>query len=154
MRIRSQQNFWSGVMFIAIGIFFAGNAVEYSMGTAAKMGPGYFPFWLGVILALLGVVIGISGLSPKAQEAKVEGWDFRVMFLVLGSVILFGALLRPLGIFVSIVILVVLSSLASHEFNWKVAVINALCLAVFAWAVFVKGLGLIFPLWPTFLGLN
>lgn len=154
MRIRSQQNFWSGLMFVAIGIFFAANAVEYSMGTAAKMGPGYFPFWLGAILAILGVIIGISGLSPKAEETKVEDFNFRTMFLVLGAVVLFGVLLRPLGIYVSIFILVVLSSYASHEFNWKVAVINALCLAVFAYGVFVKGLGLIFPLWPTFLGLN
>lgn len=154
MRIQSQQNFWSGVMFLVIGIFFAANAVEYSMGTAAKMGPGYFPFWLGTILAALGVLIGISGLSKKAEPTKVEGFNFRVVLLVLGSVILFGITLRPLGIYLSIFILVVLSSFASHEFSWKVAIINAVCLAIFAWAVFVKGLGLIFPLWPTFLGLN
>lgn len=154
MRIRSQQNFWSGVMFVAIGIFFAANAIEYSMGTAAKMGPGYFPFWLGAILAILGVIIAISGLSPKAEPTVVEGFNFRIMLLVLGAVVLFGILLRPLGIYCSILILVILASYASHEFNWKVAIINAFCLAVFAYAVFVKGLGLIFPLWPTFLGLN
>ncbi|GAA4334099.1 tripartite tricarboxylate transporter TctB family protein [Pigmentiphaga soli] len=154
MRIQSQQNFWSGVMFIVLGILFAIFALDYQMGTAAKMGPGYFPFWLGILMALLGAVIGISALSPKAEETKVTGIDFKIALLVLGSVVLFGILLRPLGVYVSILILVVLSSYASHEFNWKVAVVNGFCLVIFSHLVFVKGLGLIFPLWPTFLGMN
>jgi hypothetical protein len=124
------------------------------MGTAANMGPGYFPFWLGIMLAILGAIIGVSGLSPKAEETKVAKFDFRILLLVLGSVFLFGVLLRPLGIYLSVIVLVMVSSYASHEFSWKVAIINSVCLAIFAFAVFVKGLGLIFPLWPSFLGMN
>lgn len=154
MRIQSQQNFWAGVMFVALGLFFAGFAVEYQMGTAAKMGPGYFPFWLGVILAILGAIIGISSLSPKAEKTVVPKFHLKIMAIVLGNVVLFGILLRPLGLYVSAFLLVLLSSMASHEFKWKVAIINGICLTIAVHLIFIMGLGLIFPLWPSFLGLN
>jgi len=154
MRIQSQQNFWSGLMFIILGIFFAGFAVDYQMGTAAKMGPGYFPFWLGVILAILGAIVGISSLSPKAEKADVPKLDMKITGIILGNVVLFGILLRPLGLYLSAFLLVLLSSMASHEFKWKVAIINGICLTIAIHLIFIMGLGLIFPLWPSFLGLN
>jgi len=154
MKIKSRQDFWSGIMFLAIGVFFAMVATRYQMGTAARMGPGYFPFWLGALLALLGVCITLAALSPKAEETHVDRFDWRIVLLVIGSVIVYGFLLRPLGVYLATFILVVLSSVASHDFNWKVAVGNAIFLVVFSYLAFVKGLGLIFPLWPSFLGMN
>lgn len=154
MQLRSQQDFWSGVMFVAIGLFFAWFATDYQMGTAARMGPGYFPFWLGILLAGLGAVVALTALSPKATETKVERFDWRILFLVVGSVILYGFLLPRLGVYISTFILVVTSSLASHEFNWKVALANAIFLVVFVYLAFIKGLGLIFPLWPAAFGWN
>src|SRR5690606_30942189 len=102
MRIQSQQNFWSGVMFVVVGLVFAWFATDYQMGTAARMGPGYFPFWVAIIMAILGAVIALSSLSPKAEETKVAKFDWRSLFLVLGSVVLFGLLMRPLGLYVSL----------------------------------------------------
>jgi len=154
MRIRSKQDFWAGVMFLAVGIFFSAVATSYQMGTAARMGPGYFPFWLGAVLALLGAGIALGALSGAAQETEVESFDWRITALIVGSVVLYGVLLRPLGVYISTFLLVVISSVASHEFNWKVAVGNGIFLVVFSYLAFVKGLGLIFPLWPAFLGLD
>lgn len=154
MQLRNKQDFWSGVMFALIGLGFAFGATQYSMGTAARMGPGYFPFWLGICLAVLGAVVALGALSPKATETTVERFDFKILFIIIGSVVLFGLLLRPLGLYLSIFLLVVGSSIASFEFSWRVAVVNAIFLVVFCWLAFVKGLGLIFPLWPTFLGMN
>jgi len=154
MNIRSKQDFWSGVMFIALGIGFALKATAYQMGTAARMGPGYFPFWVGMCLTLLGVGIALGALSKRAQESEVGTFDWKIVLLIVGSVVLYGLLLRPLGLYLSIAVLVVISSLASHEFSWKVAVANAIFLVVFSYLAFVKGLGLIFPLWPSFLGMN
>ncbi|RYH41152.1 MAG: tripartite tricarboxylate transporter TctB family protein [Alcaligenaceae bacterium] len=154
MQLRNKQDFWSGVMFVALGIGFAVQATKYSMGTAARMGPGYFPFWLGVVLALLGAIILIGSLSKRATETTIDKFDFRIVALVVGSVILYGFILRPLGLYVSVFLLVVISSLASHEFSFKVAAANAIFLVLFSYLAFVKGLGLIFPLWPTFLGMN
>jgi len=141
-------------MFLAIGVFFAVVAAGYQMGTAARMGPGYFPFWLGVVLALLGVVVALTALSPEAEENHVDRFDWRILAVIIGAVILYGLLLRPLGVYLATFLLVVISSVASHDFSWKVAVANGIFLVVFSYLAFVKGLGLIFPLWPSFLGMN
>lgn len=154
MHIRNKQNFWSGVMFLAFGAFFAGFGVQYSMGSAAKMGPGYFPTSLGVILAIMGAVITVSAVSPKATETHVDRFHFRELVLVLGAVVLFGVLLKPLGLILSLLALVLASSLASHEFGWKASLLNAIVLIVLCYVVFIWALKLIFPLWPAFLGLS
>lgn len=154
MQLRNKQDFWSGVMFIALGLGFAWQATSYQMGTAARMGPGYFPFWLGVVLALLGAIVLIGSLSSKATETHIDRFDWRIALLVLGSVVLYGVVLKFLGVYISVFLLVIVSSLASHEFNWKVAAANGIFLVVFVYLAFIKGLGLIFPLWPSFIGAN
>jgi len=152
MQLRNHQDFWSGIMFIALGVGFALGATNYSMGTAARMGPGYFPFWLGICLALLGAVVTLGSLSAKAEEVKVERFDFKIAIIIIGSVALSGVLLNYLGVYITIFLLVVACSFASHEFSWKITLPTAIGLVIFVWLAFIKGLGLIFPLWPTFLG--
>jgi hypothetical protein len=154
MQLRNQQDFWSGAMFVLLGTGFAWRATSYQMGTAARMGPGYFPFWLGLVLALIGAVVLLGSMLPKATETKVDRFDWRIAGLVVGSVVLYGFLLRPLGIYLSVAVLVLVSSLASHEFSWKIAVGNAIFLVIFSYLAFIKGLGLIFPIWPWFLNIN
>ncbi|AZY50260.1 tripartite tricarboxylate transporter TctB family protein [Bordetella avium] len=151
MQLRNRQDFWSGVMFIILGLGFSWQASSYQMGTAARMGPGYFPFWLGLVLALLGAIVLLSSLSKKATETHVDRFDWRVVFLVIGSVVVYALVLKLLGVYISVFLLVVLSSVASHEFNLKVAIANGIFLAVFSYLAFIKGLGLIFPLWPSFI---
>jgi len=140
------------VQFVIVGVVFAWFATDYQMGTAARSGPGYFPFWLGIIMAVLGAILSIGGMSSKAEHTEVSKFDWRSLVLVLGSVTLFGLLLKPLGLYLSLVLLVMGSSIASHEFSLKVAIANAVFLVVFAYVAFVKGLGLIFPLYPWFMG--
>ncbi|MNK14711.1 Tripartite tricarboxylate transporter TctB family protein [compost metagenome] len=149
--IKNRQDFWSGAMFIALGGGFAVQATQYSMGSAARMGPGYFPFWLGIVLALMGATVLMSALSKRAQTTTVSRYDFRILFLVVGSVMLYGLTLRYLGLYLSVFLLVLISSFASHEFNWKVAIANGLFLVAFSYVAFIRGLGLIFPLWPSVL---
>ncbi|NYT65538.1 tripartite tricarboxylate transporter TctB family protein [Alcaligenaceae bacterium] len=151
MQIKNKQDFWSGLMFITIGLGFALGATQYSLGTTARMGPGYFPFWLGVFLAVLGAVVAITAMSNKAEHAELEKFDIKLAFIIVGSVVLSGAALYYLGVFIATFLLVFLSSLASHEFNWKIAVANGAFLVLFVWVAFIKGLGLVFPLWPFFL---
>ena len=147
--LRNKQDFWSGAMFVGIGGAFAFQATTYSMGTAARMGPGYFPFWLGIVLSLMGAVVLIGSLSKRAEQTSISRFDFRILLLVVGSVVLYGLLLRPLGLYLSVFLLVIISSFASHEFNWKVAIANGLFLVLFSYLAFIRGLGLIFPLWPS-----
>lgn len=151
MQIKNQQDFWSGVMFVALGAGFATLATRYSVGTSQRVGPGYFPFWLGVLLAALGLVVLLGSLRRRAPEGAIERFNWPIALIITGSVVITGVVLNTLGLFASIFLLVLLSSIASHVFSWKVAVINGLFMSLFVWVAFVKGLGIIFPLWPGFL---
>ena len=151
MRIRNKPDFWAGVMFICTGLGFALGATQYSMGTAARMGPGYFPFWLGICQALIGAVVLLGGLSKKAEEEDISGFDWKIFLIIVGSVVLCGTVFTFLGVYVSVFLLVMICSLASHEYSFKISLIVAVFLMIVVWLAFVEGLGLIFPLWPEFL---
>jgi len=149
MQIRNKQDFWAGIMFTVVGAFAVTASLKYEMGTARDMGPGYFPFWLGMCLAVLGASVALRALSAKAPVTRIDPSDVRTVVILLGSVALTGVLLNILGILLTVVVLVLLSSMASHLFSLRVALITGLCLAGFVWLAFIKALGLVFPLWPT-----
>ena len=151
MHIRNQKDFWAGLLFAAFGLFFSGVGTRYTFGTAARMGPGYFPTVLGIILIILGVVIALGALSPKAEEQRVQKFSWPTILLVLGSVVLFGLLLQRAGLVISLAAVVIVSSYASHEFGWKATLVNTVVLIALCMAVFGYALSLQFPLWPTFL---
>ena len=153
MKIKSQRNFWSGLMFIAIGLSFAWGATTYSFGSSANPGPGYFPFGLGLILAVLGGLVIFTALTIETADGDPVGaFAWRPLLIILASVALFGFLLPRLGMVICLPLLVIASSLASDEFTWKAAVINAAVLIALSYAVFVAGLKLTIPLWPTMFG--
>jgi hypothetical protein len=152
MKIKNQKDFWAGIMFIAVGLFFVGFGTQYTMGTAAVMGPGYFPRALAVIVIMIGVVISAGSLSAKAIAEKVEPFNYPPLLLILGSVVSFGLLLKLLGLIISLLILITVSSYASHEFSWKATLINAAVLIVMCLMMFIWALGLRFPIWPSFIG--
>jgi Tripartite tricarboxylate transporter TctB family len=151
LRIRSQKDFASGLMFVLVGLGFSFVARGYSMGTAAKMGPGYFPFLLGLVLALLGAVVTIGALSSKGEQDQLARWDLKILLWILGSVVLFGLLLKPLGMVLSVFVLVIVSSMASHEFSWKGALLNSVVLVLISMGAFVYGINLQMPVWPAFI---
>jgi hypothetical protein len=155
MKIKSQKDFWSGLMFVALGIAFAWGSTEYSFGSSARPGPGYFPFGLGLLMAVLGGMVLFKALTLETSDGDPIGsFAWRPLVLILGSVVLFGALLVPLGLVVALPLLVIFSSLASDEFSWKAAILNAIVLTVGSWAIFVLGLKLSIPMWPTVFGLG
>jgi hypothetical protein len=138
-------------MLIVFGALFAIIATQYRMGTAAKMGPGYFPFWLGVLMAFIGLLLLFNSLSKKTEEEKMPKWDFKIMLWITGSVVLYGILLPTMGFIVAIFALVFASASVSHDFGWKGTALNAVFLVGFTYLAFVKGLGLTFPLFPFFM---
>lgn len=153
MKIKSEKDFWSGLMFLVVGIGFTWGATAYSFGSSARPGPAYFPFGLGLILAALGAVILF-----KALVIEVEGGDrfggiaFRPLLIIVGSMVAFGLLLPRLGMFVALPLLVLSSALAGDEFHWGEALVNAAVLTAFSWFIFIWGLKLTIPLWPWFVG--
>lgn len=151
MKIKSSRDFWSGLMFLVVGLGFAWGALNYSFGSSARPGPAYFPFGLGILLALLGAFTLFEALTIETEDGEPIGaFAWRPLLIILGAVGLFGVLLPRMGMFFSLPLLVVLASLASDEFTWVSTLINAVVLTIFSWLVFSKGLGLTIPLLPTF----
>jgi hypothetical protein len=147
MRIRGQKDFWSGLMFIAFGLFFVAWAQSnYQMGTAVRMGPAYFPTVLGGLLAALGAAILLGSFAYDGP--RVPRFNLRPLLLVLLACLAYGYLMRPLGLVLSTGALVVIAALGGHEFRWKEVAVLYVVLVAFSVLVFVKGLTLPFPLWP------
>lgn len=152
MKIKSEKDFWSGVMFIVIGLGFAWGATNYSFGSSARPGPAYFPFGLGILLAVLGAIVLVKALLADTRGGdKIEPWPWKPWIVILGAVVMFGFALPRLGMIVTLPLLIGVASLASGEFRLKEVVINAVVLTLGCWLVFIKGLSLTIPLWPTFL---
>jgi hypothetical protein len=149
-RIRNQKDFAAGVLYILCGGGFSLGALQYKLGEAARMGPGYFPFWVGVLLAAVGVYTLVSSLRRGAGEERLVPPQLRTMGWILGAVVLFGLLLQPAGLIVALVTLVIVSSLGSHEFTWRGTLLNAAVLTLFSVGAFVWGIHLQIPLWPSF----
>jgi len=147
MKIKSPKDFWSGLMFVASGAFFAIWAiVHYQMGTAVRMGPAYFPAMLGGLLVVLGAVI-LAG-SLVMQGEKVPQFHFRPLVMISIGLVLYGYLMKPLGLVGATAALVYVGAAGGHEYRWKEVTILYAILILFSWLVFVKGLSLPFPLWP------
>lgn len=171
MKIKSERDFWSGLMFIVIGVAFAIGAMDYSMGPpcnpndacatslmarftqlSARPGAGYFPLGLSVILAVLGAVVLFKSLTIESPNGDpVGGIAWRPLVVVIVSILAFGILLEPLGLLVTVPITIFLVSLAGGEFRWVGVTVSAIVLTIFSWAVFTQGLKLTIPVWPKFL---
>ena len=152
MKIKSEKDFWSGLMFVAVGIGFAWGATGYSFGSSARPGPAYFPFGLGLLLALLGAVVLFKSLVVEVVGGdRIGGIAWKPLAVIVGSVALFGALLPWLGLFIALPVLVFTAALAGREFHWGEAFANAVVLTAASWVIFIWGLSLTIPLLPSFM---
>ena len=149
MIVRNQRAFATGLLFVAVAAVYFVLSLNYVQGTAARMGPGFFPRMVAIFLALVGAGVLLSSLAPKAHTEKLERWDLKGLLWITGSVALFGLLLPSFGLVVTLAVLVVVSSYASPEFTWRGALVSTIVLVVFCVGVFVYGISLQFPVWPT-----
>lgn len=150
MRIKSQRDFWAGLMFLAVGIGFAWGATSYNFGQSARPGPGYFPLGLGVLLAILGAIVLFKALTIETDGGEpVGGFAWKPLIIVLAAVVMFGFLLPRLGMIITLPLLVIVSAMAGDEFHWGEALITSVVLTIGSYLVFSLGLGLTIPLWPT-----
>jgi hypothetical protein len=147
LKIKSPKDFWAGVMFLAVGMFFTLWAVvNYQMGSAVRMGPAYFPAVLGGLMAFLGLLVLIGSFT--VQGPKMPTFSLKPLVMILAANLAYGYLMKPLGLVISTAVLVFIAALGGHEFRWKEVAILSVILIVFSVLVFVKGLTLPFPLWP------
>ena len=146
--IRNPRDFYAGLLFVAFGLAAFVMAQSYAVGSAARMGPGYFPRLLGVLLIVLGSLQCVVGLRSKALQPD---WHWRPLFILLASVALFILITPWLGLVVAGLALVFVASIAGREFRWKEALIAGSVQGIAAATLFVYGLGLPLPVWPPFL---
>ena len=160
MSIKSQKDFFSGLMFMSVGVAFAWGAGSYSIGTGARMGPGYFPMALGVLLAILGAAITFKALVVGPEDGdKVGAFAWKPLVFIIAANLVFGAMigglpsigLPPMGLMVGIVLLTFISSLAGDEFNFKEVAVLSVVLGLLSYLAFIVLLKLQFPVWPAFI---
>lgn len=160
MKIKSQKDFFSGLMFLVVGGGFAWGATTYTVGTGARMGPGYFPLLLGILLAIIGAVIMFKATVVETVDGDPIGkWAWKQIVFIIGANLLFGVLLAGLpsfgvpamGLIVAIYGLTFVSSLAGNQFKFIEVFILATILAAGSYVAFVWALNLQFPVWPSFI---
>lgn len=158
--IKSQKDFFSGLMFAIIGGGFAWGATNYSIGTGARMGPGYFPLLLGILLAVLGAFTVFYSLIEHTEDGdKVGTFAWRPIIYILGANVIFGILLAglprlglpPMGLIAAIYALTIIASKAGDVFKFKEVFMLATFLSVLSYLAFIKLLSLQMPVWPTFI---
>jgi len=150
MKIKSQRDFWSGLMFVLVGIAFALGSTEYRFGSSAKPGPAYFPFGLGVCLAVLGGMVLFKALTIESEGGDPIGAiAWKPLLVVVAAVLMFGAALPRLGLVFTLPLLITLASVAGNEFRWREVLINSAVLTLGSWIIFIWGLKLTIPVWPT-----
>lgn len=159
--IQSQKDFFAGLLYAVVGGAFAIGATGYNLGTAARMGPGYFPLMLGVLLGVIGLYIMFKAVVVKTADGdKIGKWGWRPLFFIITGNLLFGVLLSGLpnlgipgmGLIAAIYGVTLVVSLAGGGgFRWKESLILATILATVSYLGFIKLLNLQFPVWPSFI---
>lgn len=144
LKIKSQEDFWAGLMFIGFGVLAIVISRDYPMGSAMRMGPGYFPTGLGAIMVLLGSIITL--LSFKVEGGKIKPFAWKPMIVLAIAFCTFAWGIDHIGFIPSLAIMIFLSSFAGREFRLKEVLILMVVLIVGCWALFIKGLELPFPL--------
>lgn len=160
MKIKSQKDFFSGLMFMVVGIAFAWGATNYNIGEGARMGPGYFPLMLGILLTIIGVIVAFTALVVETEDGgKIGSAAWRPLGFIIGANVIFGIALGgipklgipAMGLIVGIYALTFVSALAGKEYKTKEVAILATVLAILSYVAFVWALKLQFPVWPSFL---
>lgn len=160
MIVKSQKDLCSGLMFTVLGVAFAVGAGNYEVGDAARMGPGYFPMLLGVLLAILGGIVALKSIGDTEKPGeKIGAIAWKPLGLIIGANLLFGAMLGgipmiglpPMGLMISVCVLVVVASMAGDTFRLREALIVAAILATGSYVIFMLLLNLPFQAWPTFI---
>jgi hypothetical protein len=146
-------------MFMTLGVAFAWGASAYTFGVGARMGPGYFPLVLGVLLAVLGAIITFKALVVETEDGeKIGSIAWKPLFFIIAANLVFGACLGglpaiglpPMGLIIGILALTFIASHAGEEFSFKEVSILATILAFISYVAFIALLKLNLPVWPTF----
>ena len=160
MKIKSQKDFFAGVMFTVVGVAFAWGATTYNVGSGARMGPGYFPLMLGIVMSIIGLIVMFTGLTVETATGDPIGkWAWRQVVFILGANLAFGVLLGGLpsfgipamGLIIAIYALVIIAAQAGSKHALPSVLALATVLAIGSYIAFIWALKLQIQVWPTFI---
>jgi hypothetical protein len=149
LRIKDKRDFLGGLLLAGFGLSALLIARNYRMGTASRMGPGYFPVMLAILLIGIGIIVAVSAF--RSGEGKVPKLALRPLLIVTGATALFGVLLNGAGMLLTTIALVIASRLARPEDPWLETAILGVALSALCAAVFYFGLRIQIPLLPTWI---
>ncbi len=149
MKIKSERDFWAGVVFLLLAIGFASSAMNHPLGSATQPGAGYFPLLLSILLGVLGMLVLFKSLTIEAEAGGAIGAvAWRPLLAILIAITVFGASLQRLGLVAGAALLVAIASLAARDCTWQGVLLNAALLGAACWLVFGIAWPLALPLWP------
>jgi len=160
VNIKSQKDFFCGLMFMGVGVAFAWGASTYNVGTGPRMGRVFFPLMRGILLAVIGAAVTFTALVVETVGGdKIGKIAWKPLIFIIASNVIFGILLAGLpnigfpafGLIVAIYALVFVSSMAEAGWKARTTLILATVLAVGSYLAFVIALKLQFPVWPSFI---
>jgi predicted outer membrane lipoprotein len=160
VKIKSQKDFFAGLLFMVIGIAFAWGATNYTIGEGARMGPGYFPLVLGILLAAIGAFTVFEAMVVETEDGEPVGKiAWKPLVFIIGSNVVFGIMLGgipklgipAMGLIAGIYALTFIASLAGDEHKNKEVIVLATVLAIVSYLAFIVLLKLQFPVWPSFI---
>jgi putative tricarboxylic transport membrane protein len=150
LRIRAPKDFWSGLLCVVVAAAFIVQARSLAIGTASRMGPGYFPTMLALVLAAVGAILIARSLYMTGD--KVARLNIVPLFVLVVAILAFGVVINWLGLVIAGALVAIIGGRAGPEFRTKEVVALAVVLVAFSVAVFVYALGLPLKVWPSFGG--
>jgi len=144
------QNLLAGLLLILVAAIAAWQASPLSFGTLRHIGPGLVPLVLAAFIAIIGVILVLTWL--RGERSSTGRWPLRGPLFILGAAVVFGLIVRPLGLAVAGPLLVVVAAFASHETRWIEILIFAAGMTVFCLVLFKYLLALPIPVAPWLIG--
>jgi Tripartite tricarboxylate transporter TctB family len=145
VRVKSPQDLGAGLVFVLIGLAGLYFGRELAFGTAARMGPGYFPILLSMLILAIGIIVGIRGLATEGPP--IERVQLRPIAMIIAAILVFGVLIDVIGLALTALLLTVLAAYARRDVKLTETILLGAGLALFTVAVFVYLLGQPLPAW-------
>jgi len=146
MKIRAEKEFWSEIMFLVFAGVAVATARGYSLGSVGRMGPGYFPLALGILLAGLGAITVVKSLLVEGP--LLEPLNLWPLLAIVASVVLFGLSIERLGLVIAILIVTAVLAISFRSISWLGFIGLAGSLIAFSVIVFAYALQLPLKVWP------
>jgi len=148
LKLKKNQDFWAGVMFILVGTVAFFIALNYRFGSTLRMGPGYFPTALSGIMVLFGMIIMLNGLRKSMQIP--ENLSIRALIMIPISMCLYAFMLKVVGFVPALIVLIFVASASKRKFNFKEVLLLTVILVTLTWGLFIYGLGLPYAMFVKF----